>query len=210
MDADDVEVIEKTTPFDGYFRIDRYSIKHRLFEGGWGGEISREIFERGHAACCLLFDPERDALVFIEQFRPGAYAALASPWYDAAESSPWLIEVVAGIIDEGENPEDVVRREALEESGCTVSNLELISHYLVTPGGSTESMFSYCGRVDSSTAMGIHGVAEEGENIRVFVVSADEAFAMMDQGRIINSMTMIAMMWFRTNHQNLRTRWLEK
>jgi len=209
MDADDVEVNEKTTPFDGYFRIDRYHLKHRLFEGGWGGEISREIFERGHAACCLLYDPDRDALVFIEQFRAGAFAALASPWYEASETSPWLVEIVAGIIEEGESPEDVVRREALEESGCAVTDLELISHYLVTPGGSTESMFSYCGRVDSSTAAGIHGIAEEGENIRVFVVDVEEGFAMLDQGRIINSMTLISMMWFRANHQDLRARWLK-
>ena len=165
MDPKDVDVIAIETPFEGYFRVDRYHLRHRLHEGGMGAEISREIFERGHAAACLLYDPDLDLLVMVEQFRAGAYAARQSPWY-GNDASPWLIEIIAGIIEEGEEPEDVVRREALEEAGCTVQEIELICHYLVTPGGSTESMFVYCGRVDASNAGGVHGLEEEGEDIR--------------------------------------------
>ena len=100
-----------------------------------GAEISREIFECGHAACCLLYDPDLDKLVLIEQFRTGAYAALASPWFDADETSPWLIEIIAGIIEDGEDPEAVVRREALEEAGCEIGEIEPLFHFLVSPGG---------------------------------------------------------------------------
>ena len=116
-----------------HFRIDRYRLRHKLFEGDWSGEIEREVFERGHAVTVLLFDPDRDKLVFIEQFRPGAYAALASPWFDNG-ASPWLIECVAGIIEPGESPEDVARREAIEEADCEVSDIVPVCHYLLSPG----------------------------------------------------------------------------
>lgn len=206
MDPKDVDIINKETPFQGYFHIDRYHLRHRQFAGGMGAEITREIFERGHAACCLLYDPDLDLLVMVEQFRIGAYAALQSPWYDDS-TSPWLFEIIAGIIDPGEAPEDVVRREALEEAGVTIQEIEPIAHYLVTPGGSTESMFSFCGRVDAANAGGIHGLDEEGEDIRVFTVTPDEAFAMLADGRIHNSMTMLPLYWFKENRERLRALW---
>ena len=208
MKPRDVEIIAKEDAFQGYFRIDRYRLKHRRFEGGMGGEISREIFERGHAACCLLYDPDLDKLVLIEQFRMGAYAALTSPWFDEGEASPWLIEIIAGIIEDGEDPEQVVRREAREEAGCENGEIEPLFHYLVSPGGSSESMFAFCGRVDASNAGGVHGLEQEGEDIRVLVVDVRDAFEMLDAGRIINGMTLIPLQWFRAHHQKLRRRWL--
>ena len=206
MNSKDVEVINKETPFDGYFRIDRYHLRHRLYDGSMGNKITREIFERGHAASCVLYDPDLDLLVMIKQFRPGAYAALHSLWYNS-ESSPWLVEIIAGIIEKNESPEEVVRREALEEAGCVISEIERIYHYMVTPGGSSESMFSFCGCVNASNAGGVHGLAEEGENIRVFTVTPEEAFAMIADGRIHNSMTMIPLQWFKENRERLRTTW---
>jgi ADP-ribose pyrophosphatase len=206
MNADDVEVTKKSTPFNGYFRVDRYRLRHKLFEGGWSGEIEREVFERGHAVTILLFDPEQDKLVFIEQFRPGAYAALASPWFDNG-TSPWLIECVAGIIEPGEAPEGVARREAVEEADCAVSDIISVSHYLVSPGATSESMFVYCGRVNAPESGGIHGLREENENIRVVVVSPDEAFQWLDEGRVVNAMTVITLQWFRIHGDEVRARW---
>ena len=201
-------IIEKEEVYRGYFRIDRYRLKHRQFDGAMGAEIDREIFERGHAAACLLYDPDLDKLVLIEQFRAGALAALDSPWFDGDETSPWLIEIVAGIIEDGEEPEAVVRREALEEAGCAIGHIEPLFHYLVSPGGSSESMFVCLGRVDAANAGSVHGVEAEGEDIRVLSVDVDEAFAMLDAGRIVNGMTLIPMQWFRANHEALRERWL--
>lgn len=206
LSASDVDLIRKETTHQGYFRIDRYHLRHRQFVGVKGPEISREIFERGHAAAVLMYDPDMDVLVFIEQFRPGAFAALSSAWYNE-DQSPWLFEIVAGIIEDGEDPADVVRREAIEESGCLVDELELISHYLVTPGGSSESMFSYCGRVDASDVGGIHGLAEEGEDIRVFSMTPEDAFKAVETGHIQNSMTIIPVLWFRHNRARLRKKW---
>tara|TARA_Y100001968_G_scaffold114250_1_gene103709 strand:+ start:711 stop:1370 length:660 start_codon:yes stop_codon:yes gene_type:complete len=206
MDVNDVELLKKESSFSGYFKIDRYHLRHRQFSGGRGPEITREIFERGHAASVLMYDPHLDLLVFIEQFRPGAYAAIGCPWYDE-DQSPWLIEIVAGIIEAGEDPAEVVRREAIEEAGCEVMELELISHYLVTPGASTESMFAYCGRVDASKVGGLYGLADEGEDIRVFTMSPGEAFDALESGRIQNSMTMIPVLWFRQNREKIRAKW---
>ena len=206
LSVSDVNLIRKETTHQGYFRIDHYHLRHRQFVGAMGPEISREIFERGHAAAVLMYDPDMDLLVFIEQFRPGAYAALSSPWYNE-DQSPWLVEIVAGIIEDGEDPADVVRREAIEEAGCSVDELELISHYLVTPGGSSESMFSYCGRVDASDVRGFHGLAEEGEDIRVFTMTPEDAFKAVEMGSIQNSMTIIPVLWFRHNRERLREKW---
>ncbi len=204
----DVEVLEKTTPYRGYFRLDHYRLKHRLFEGGWSGEMSREVFERGHAVSVLPYDPDLDQVVLIEQFRPGAYASLSSGWFDD-DASPWLVECVAGIIKKGERPEDVARREMVEETGLEITDIQLIHHYLVSPGGSSESVFSFCGRVDASNAEGIFGITDEHENIRVFSVAAEDAFGLMDRGRIYNAMTIISLQWLRTNRARFRDAWRE-
>jgi len=204
--SSDVEVVERTTLYEQYFRVDRYLLKHRLFEGGWSGDISREVFERGHAVAAVLFDPERDALVMIEQFRAGAYAAMNSPWFDD-DASPWLIEIVAGIIEDGEAPEEVARREAKEETGCEITDIVPFCHYLVSPGGSSETCFIFCGRVDSTKADGIHGLAHEQENIRVRAVPVSQALEWLDSGRINNAMTMITLQWFRRRHCALQAKW---
>ncbi|MEO5374626.1 MAG: NUDIX domain-containing protein [Alphaproteobacteria bacterium] len=198
LTRDDVTVIERETVYQGYFRIDRYRLRHRLHAGGWSGEVMRELFERGHAVAILLYDPARDALVMIHQFRIGALAA---------GLEPWLAEIVAGIVEEGETPEDVARREANEEAGCVVTDLIPACYYLVSPGGATESVHVFCGRVDSTGVGGIHGLAAEGEDIRVTVIPADEVLAMLHRGELLNSATVIAVQWFALNRDMLRQRW---
>ena len=193
-----VEIIERETAFQGYFRIDRYILRHRAFAGGWTAPVHREIFERGHAAGVLLYDPEADAVGLIEQFRPGALAA---------GRHPWLIEIVAGIIEEGESPEDVAIRECAEEAGANVHDLLPICDYLVTPGGSSETMRLYCGRVHARGLSGIHGLADEGEDIRVLTVPTDEAIGWMREGRIANAMTIIAIQWLALNRDEVRRCW---
>ena len=201
MDRDkDVEILSKETVFKGYFRVDRYRLRHRTFAGGWSEEMVREVFERGHAVVVLLYDPKRDEVALIEQFRPGAYAA---GW------NPWLIECVAGIIEESEHPDDVARRETMEEAGAEPSEMVHVGDYLVTAGGSSESCRLYCARVDSSIISGTHGLAHEGEDIRTLVVSSTEALAMVRDGRINNSMATVAIQWLALEKDELRKRWLE-
>ena len=117
-----VELIERTTAFEGYFRIDRYELHHQLFAGGMSDPLTREVYERGHAAAVLPYDPQRDAVVLIEQFRIGAYAA---------GREPWLIEIVAGIVEAGETSSDVAQRELHEEAGLSAAALEPIGDVMV-------------------------------------------------------------------------------
>ncbi|HJN60108.1 MAG TPA: NUDIX domain-containing protein [Alphaproteobacteria bacterium] len=196
---DEYEIIERQTPFRGYFRIAKYKLRHRCFDGGWAQPVWRELFERGHAVAVLPYDPLRDEVVLQEQFRVGALDA---------PGGPWLLEIVAGIIDAGEGVEEVARREALEEAGLTLQELHHIQDYLVSPGGTTETVALFVGRADSSTAGGVFGLAEEAEDIRVSVLPFEQAMAEM-QERPINAATIvIAMQWLALNRDMLRRLWL--
>ncbi|MBL0445121.1 ADP-ribose diphosphatase [Aeromonas veronii] len=197
--ADDVKIIEKSAGYNGFFKVNVYRLQHRLFAGGWNQPIVRELFERGHAAALLPYDPVRDQIVLVEQFRIGAMETC---------STPWLLELVAGIIDPGEVAEDVVRREAVEEAGIEVARCEHAISYLVSPGGSTERIEVFVGEVDASKASGLHGLADEGEDIRVHVVSREQAYAWLKEGRIDNAASVIALQWLALNHGELRARWL--
>lgn len=196
---EDVEVIEKRTGYKGYFQVDVYRLRHRTFAGGWA-TIQREVFERGHAVVVALYDPERDTVVMIEQFRVGAYAA---GW------NPWLIECVAGIIDEGETPEQVAIRETAEEAGAEPDQIVHVGDYIISAGGSSETVRFFCAKVDSEPMGGLYGLEHEGEDIRVVKYTVDEAYDMVRSGRISNSMAVIAIQWLKLERDELRKKWLK-
>ena len=195
------KIIAKNRSWDGYCKIDVYQLQHDRFDGGQSPVLQREVLERGHAVAVLPYDPVRDEVVLIEQFRPGAISV-----NDSDPTMPiWLTEIVAGIIEDGETAEDVARGETFEEAGCElIGSPELISHYYVTPGCSTETVHLFYGQVDTTNVGGLHGVAEEGEDIRVFTVSAEECFAMLQNGQLCNAMTTIAVQWLMLNRDRLR------
>ena len=198
MNADDVRVLACDTVFQGYFRIDRYRLQHRRHDGGWTEELTREVFERGHAVGVLPYDPSRDEVVLIEQFRVGAHAA---GW------APWQLEVVAGIIDPGETAEEVARRESLEEAGLTLLELAPISDFLVSQGAVSETVRLFCGRVDATGAGGIHGLEHEGEDIKVVVVPFAELPALLAENKVTNATGLVALQWLLLNRDALRARW---
>lgn len=195
---DDVDVQAVKTVFQGYFRVDQYQLRHRTFAGGWTGPVTREIFERGHAVAVLPYDPVLDRVVLLEQFRPGALAA---------GRAPWLVEIVAGIMEPGEIPEEVAHRETHEECGGVIQDMIPMVDVLVTPGGSSETIKLFCAKVDSSTISGVHGLADENEDIRVFTLSFDEALHWAKSGKIANSVAVLALFWLGLECQNLRARW---
>ena len=205
MTADDVEEIRREEAYAGYFRIDRYRLRHRLYDGGWGPTFEREVFERGHAVGVVLYDPERDLLVLIEQFRVGAFVAGREPSM-AGAFSPWLIEIVAGIIDGDETPEAVARREAVEEAGCEISHLERIGVILTSPGGTSETVELYFGLTRAPQSGVIHGLDDEHEDIRVLVASPEDVWRWIDQGRIVNGPALVGLQWFRVHEKRLRNK----
>ena len=135
-----VEVLERNSAYQGFFQLDRYNLRHRKHDGGWTPPLVREVLERGRTVALLPYDPVRDAVVLIEQFRIGAYTA----GLDA-----WQTEAIAGVIEPGEAADDVARREAVEEAGCRVSDMERIGNVLLSSGASSEVSEMFCGRVDS-------------------------------------------------------------
>jgi len=196
----DVEIIARETLYSGFFSLDLYRFRHRLFNGEMSGEVRREIFERGHAAVLLPYDPVRDEIVLIEQIRIAAY--------DTSET-PWLLELVAGMIEEGESEEEVARREAVEESGLVVERVKKMLSYLASPGGTSERLTVMVGEVDATQAEGIHGLVDENEDIRVQVVSREQAYQWLEEGKIDNAASVIALQWLQLHYKELRNEWIK-
>ena len=196
--AEDVQILSKEILYQGFFKMVKYAFKHKLFEGGWSNVVTREVFERGHAIAVLPYDPVLDEFVLIEQVRIGALPT---------SSSPWLLEVVAGIIDAGETPEDVCYRETKEEAGLEIKKLHKALSYLSSPGGTTERLHIYIGLVDASNAKGVHGLEYESEDILVHRVPSSLAFDWLNQGKIDNAAALIALQWFAMNKQQLLENW---
>ncbi len=199
----DVTVEQRTSEYRGFFAIDKFVLKHKLYAGGYSDSFTRELFLRDPAAGVLLYDPKRDAVVLVEQFRVGVLL-------DAQKTgaSPWCLEVVAGILAPKESAAELSRREAMEEAGCAIQALEPICDYYNSPGGSNERISLYCGQVDATNAGGIYGLANEHEDIRAIVLSFDEAWQALQEGRMNNAMAIIAMQWLCLNKDKLKERWL--
>ena len=195
---DGVVLEERTTPYNGFFQVDRYKLKYQKHEGGWSSVVVRELFERGHTVAVLPYDPVQDKVVLIEQFRIGAYAA---------GLEPWLSETIAGIIDSGEGAEEVAHREALEEANCRMLELVKIGTFVMSPGGSSETTTMFCGRVDSGGVGGVYGLAQEGEDILARVVSLDEALKNLAVGKIVSAYAVIPLLWLQSNKASLKAQW---
>ncbi|EJO2020590.1 ADP-ribose diphosphatase [Vibrio vulnificus] len=196
---EDVEVLSKEPLFQGFFKMIKYRFRHKLFAGGWSNVIEREMFERGHAAAMLPYDPIRDEVVLIEQIRVGALE----------HQHPWQLEIVAGMIDRDESADDVVRRESQEEAGLEVGQLVSVVSYYPSAGGCSEKLDVFIGEVDASKAHGIHGLDYEDEDIRVHVMTREQAYDLVKRGKIENGASIIALQWLELNHLQLKSQWLE-
>lgn len=190
VDHQDVKILKHEVAYQGYYKIEKYYLKHRLFNGQWSPELEREVFERGNAVGVLPYDPILNKVVLIEQFRIGTYGQT---------ENPWILEIVAGIIDKNETLEEVAHREVHEEAGLAIQKLLPICNYWVSPGGTTEKVKLFCAKIDASHAGGIHGLAEEHEDIRVHVLNVADAYTMLSNGKICNAATIIALQWLQIN-----------
>lgn len=194
-----VQGLTRASGYDGFFKIGLYRFRHELFEGGESPEILREVFERGSAAAVLPFDPSLDRILMIRQFLIGAHLA-------GVHNRP--LQVVAGMIEEGEEGSDVDRREAIEEADCPIGDIVPGPAFLSSPGGSSERTLTYVARADLSKAGGIHGLAKEDENILTVLLSPEEAFARLDAGEIEAAHSVILLQWLRLNIDRLRAQWI--
>lgn len=197
---DDVEIIREEKLYKRFFRVDKIFLRHKLFEGGWGKEIGRELFMRGNAVAVVLYDPKRDQIGMVEQFRIGA---MNEP------NGPWLFEVVAGMIEQGESPEEVARRELLEEANIAPYAMEYICDYLSSPGGTDEKLYLFCGLCDLTNAGGVYGLPEESEDIRVHVFAAEEVLGSIYSGSFNNAAAIICLQWLHMNRDRLRQTYSE-
>lgn len=190
----DAELVEREPLYRGFFRLERWHVRHRLFAGGWTGTFTREVFVRHDAAVVLLVDAARDVVVMIEQFRAPAVGKVANPW---------MLELVAGLIEGDDSPAATARREAVEEAGCEILALVPIARYMPSPGASDELVYLFAGLVDSEGVGGIHGLAGEHEDIRVHCVPLAEVRQLLADGRIDNAATLIALQWLLLNRERL-------
>jgi ADP-ribose pyrophosphatase len=199
MDRDDVEILEHSSRYRGFLRVSEFKLRHRLFAGGWCPPLSREVMERGNAVAAVLFDAPRDKLVLIEQFRIGAHVA---------GEAPWMVEVVAGMLAPGGDAEAVLRHEIAEETGLAPKAIERIGRAMPSPGGTSECVELFAASVDSRDAAGFHGLAHEGEDIRVFAEDFDDGFAAFFDGRRLgSSFTIMCLQWLALNRARLRDQW---
>ncbi len=195
----DVFNLTKRILYKGFFSLLEYRFQYRKFDGSVSEMVTREILERGHAVVLLAYDDKRDEVVLIEQIRIAAIDT---------QDSPWMLELIAGMMDhENESTEEVARREAMEEAGIVVGQCKPIISYLASPGGLTEQLHVLVGQVDSSTAKGVHGLAEENEDIKVHVVSREQAYKWVEEGVINNAASIIALQWLQLNHLTLKNEW---
>jgi len=193
-----IEVDQRETLFDSFLRVDRLKLRHSLFAGGWSELMTRELILRPRAVGVLLFDPAQQQVVLVRQIRVGML--------DEGQN-PWLLELVAGMVESGEEPIEVAARESLEEANTKPQDLLQICEYYNSPGISNERITLFCGRVDATQAGGIFGLDAEHEDIEVVVLSLADALAKVALGEINNAMSIIALQWLQLNQPMLEESW---
>lgn len=189
------EIIKETSCYNGFFRLTTVELRHTLYKGGWSKPITRELFQRGNCVAVLLYDPDRDEVVIIEQFRVGAIQI---------PDQAWLLEIVAGAIETGETAEEVAYRESVEEAGCEIQKLVKINDFFTSPGGTSELLTLFYGRVDTTHVGGIHGLDEEDEDIAVTTMKFDDVYQLLLDGKILSAIPIIAIQWLFINRDSLR------
>jgi ADP-ribose pyrophosphatase len=238
----DVEVIGREIVYQGFFKMKKLQLRHRLFEGGWTPTITREVFVRGQAVAAVMYDPDNHLIGLIEQFRVGALskftlgevalddsvvgapsivvvddALQATTLNDTTKvtrsfqkegnaqvNSPWLYEVVAGMTEPGEAPEDVILRELLEEAGMAPDKLMPICQYFTSPGGTDETLVLFCALGDLTQVEGVHGLPGEHEDIRVLILPEQDVFDDLYDGRFNNAATLICLQWLCLNKDKIK------
>lgn len=199
----DIEIISEELLYNGFFKLKKMQFRHKLFAGGMSGVVTRELLVKGEASAVIAYDPTLDNVILVEQVRIGAYNPTLS-------CSPWLFELIAGMVEEGEIPINVALRESEEEAGVKVESLQHALSVWDSPGGVLERIHLFAGKVDSTTAKGLHGLADENEDIKVHVVSREMAYQWVCEGKIDNGIAVMGLQWLQLNYLKLQEEWVVK
>lgn len=199
-----VNILDITPAYKGYFKLNKYRVAYRQFNGHMGGEVQREVFERGHAVAVIPYDPIADKIILIEQFRIGTHIGMQDENWMDKNAHAWMYEIVAGVIDKGEQPSDVAIREMKEEANLDILDLRYIQPFFVSPGAVSEYIHLYLAIVDSRKAGGIFGLEDEAEDIKTHILPTAEVWQLLDSGKITNATALIALQWLRLNHKNIK------
>ncbi|MGY6089697.1 ADP-ribose diphosphatase [Avibacterium paragallinarum] len=196
----DIQIIKEEPLYNGFFHLKKVYFRHKLFAGGESGNVTRELLVKGAASVVVAYDPVEDSVVMVEQVRIGAYDPQST-------QSPWLLELIAGMVEEGELPNEVAQRESQEEAGVQVEHLREVMSFWDSPGGIVERIHLFVGKVDSRKAQGIHGLADENEDIRVHVIPRQTAYDWVCNGNIDNGLAVTGLLWLQLNYQSLQNEW---
>lgn len=182
----------------GFFGLDVLTLAHRRFDGAMSPEITREIFVSGDAVTVLPYDPARDRVLLVEQFRAGPLGR--------GDPMPWQLEAIAGRIDPGETPQDAARREAREEAGLELGRLEFVAEYYPSPGAVTEYIYSYVAICELPDGVaGVFGAEDEAEDIKGHLLSFDALMAAVAGGEVANAPMILTALWLQRERRRLRS-----
>ncbi|MFY9326778.1 MAG: NUDIX domain-containing protein [Georgfuchsia sp.] len=184
-DEMDAKILASETAYSGFFELRRLTVEHDRFAGGTTGHLTREVLHRSNVAAAILYDPNVDKVVLIEEYRAGAHVAGVNPW---------MIDIVAGRIESGKTAFETVSREIGEESGLTPSAIELIGIYLTAPHLSSEKVHLYFATVDAARVIGTHGLAHEDEDIRPVALARSDALS-LQKSRPLSLWAGLALNW---------------
>jgi ADP-ribose pyrophosphatase len=193
----DVRIARRSQPYARFFAVEEYDLRFRRFDGSESAEINRAAFISGDAVTVLPYDPWRDRVLLIEQFRAGPFAR--------GDDQPWQLEAIAGRIDPGETPEDTARREAREEAGIDLGELLAVANYYPSPGAKSEFLYSFCALTDLPDGVaGTFGLAEEAEDIRGHLLSFERLMALVETGEAGNAPLILTALWLQRERPRLR------
>ena len=181
------QIINIRDLYSGFFKLKKLEFIHQKHDGSWTSKVDREIFSGAHVSTLLPFDPIKKEILLIQQFRAGVISRF---------DDDYLHEIVAGIIDENESPEETAIRECAEETGCKINKIIPIQNYFPAPGSSESFYHLFLGEINSFEGERIMGLESENENILVKSYKVEQVRNMLRQKEIINGLTLIALQWF--------------
>ncbi len=184
------KILKKKNLYNGFFKMNEVTLKYKKYDGSWTNKIKRELFGGAKVSAVLPYDPIKEQIVLIQQFRPGTISK---------NDNNYLDEIVAGIIDPGETPEETAIRECYEETGCKIKKLTPIQGYFPAPGSSESYYYLFLGEIKAISETRIMGLESENEDIFVKSYKINEVKSKMNEGKILNGLTLIALQWFFLN-----------